>query len=303
MNEKFGVIIQGPIISYGSGGRNDNPEGFDSTDTIKKNIDIISQHIPTNNIVFSGWSTDSEIKTINIPTVFSKDPYGFDYLNQKRQFYTIKKGFDYLSNNNEIQYYVKIRTDQLIPNNFWEWITTSYQKLDNQILVSEFYNNSPFTVGDFVFSTSKKNFSNFINSQVLNRHSINGSRNMVFKYLSFDPKNMEFKISRNYLLNDLRLVVKFDQVHNYWNEFKHSFFFSIPLEIYKDIEWRGLSMNTRFENLQQTFTFKATYSEKHTFKSFKTEYGRYISYTKIYFRKKLKKLLFKILFIIQRRSL
>ena len=36
MNKKFGVIIQGPIISYGSGGRNDNPEGFDSTDTIKK---------------------------------------------------------------------------------------------------------------------------------------------------------------------------------------------------------------------------------------------------------------------------
>lgn len=26
MHTKIGVIIQGPIISYGSGGRNDNPE-------------------------------------------------------------------------------------------------------------------------------------------------------------------------------------------------------------------------------------------------------------------------------------
>ena len=109
MNKKFGVIIQGPIISYGSGGRNDNPEGFDSTDTIKENIDRISKHIPINNIVFSGWSTDSGINVENIKKIFSKDPYSFDYLNQKRQFYTIKKGFDYLSCDNEIQYFIKIR--------------------------------------------------------------------------------------------------------------------------------------------------------------------------------------------------
>ena len=156
MNKKFGVIIQGPIISYGSGGRNDNPEGFDSTDTIKENIDRISKHIPINNIVFSGWSADCGIDIENIHKIFSKDPYKFDYLNQKRQFYTIKKGFDYLSRNSEIQYYVKIRTDQLIPNNFWEWIPTNYQKLENQVLVSEFYNNSPFSIGDFVFCSSQK---------------------------------------------------------------------------------------------------------------------------------------------------
>ncbi len=41
MNKKFGVIIQGPIISYGSSGRNDNPDGFDSTDTIKEIKNLI----------------------------------------------------------------------------------------------------------------------------------------------------------------------------------------------------------------------------------------------------------------------
>ena len=291
MHTKFGVIIQGPIISYGSGGRNDNPEGFDSTDTIKKNIEIISKHIPINNIVFSGWSTDCEMDIENIHKIFSTDPYNFDYLNQKRQFYTIKKGFDYLSREDEIQYFVKIRTDQLIPNNFWEWITTSYQKLENKVLVSEFYNNSPFSIGDFVFCSSRNNFSDFINSQESNRLSINGSRNMVFKYLSNNHINKEFQISRNYFLNDLRLVVKFDQIFRSWNKSKNSSFFSIPLEIYQDIEWRGLSMNTRFENLQQIFTFKANYSEKHTFKSFKTEYGRYINYIKRHLRKEIKKLI------------
>ena len=291
MHTKFGVIIQGPIISYGSGGRNDNPEGFDSTDTIKKNIEIISKHIPINNIVFSGWSTDCEMDIENIHKIFSTDPYNFDYLNQKRQFYTIKKGFDYLSREDEIKYFVKIRTDQLIPNNFWEWITTSYQKLENKVLVSEFYNNSPFSIGDFVFCSSRNNFSDFINSQESNRLSINGSRNMVFKYLSNNHINKEFQISRNYFLNDLRLVLKFDQIFRSWNKSKNSSFFSIPLEIYQDIEWRGLSMNTRFENLQQIFTFKANYSEKHTFKSFKTEYGRYINYIKRHLRKEIKKLI------------
>ena len=291
MHTKFGVIIQGPIISYGSGGRNDNPEGFDSTDIIKKNIEIISKHIPINNIVFSGWSADCEMDIENIHKIFSTDPYNFDYLNQKRQFYTIKKGFDYLCREDGIQYFVKIRTDQLIPNNFWEWITTSYQKLENKILVSEFYNNSPFSIGDFVFCSSRNNFIDFINSQESNRLSINGSRNMVFKYLSCNHMNKEFQISRNYFLNDLRLVVKFDQIFRSWKNSKNSSFFSIPLEIYQDIEWRGLSMNTRFENLQQIFTFKANYSEKHTFKSFKTEYGRYINYIKGHLRKEIKKLI------------
>ena len=73
-----------------------------------------------------------------------------------------------------------------------------------------------------------------------------------------------------------------------WNSCIKSSFFSIPIEIYKDIQWRGLSMNKRFENLEQIFTFKTSYSEKHTFKSFKTEYGRYVSFIKSYFRKKVK---------------
>ena len=91
MEKKFGVIIQGPVISYGSGGRNDNPEGFNSTDTIKKNIEIISKYIPISNIVFSGWSSDSGINITNVNKIYSTNPYNFDYLNQKRQFYTIKK--------------------------------------------------------------------------------------------------------------------------------------------------------------------------------------------------------------------
>ena len=47
-------------------------------------------------------------------------------------------------------------------------------------------------------------------------------------------------------------------------------------------------MDKRFENLQQIFAFKTSYNEKHTFNSFKTEYGRYISFIKIFFGKKLK---------------
>jgi len=288
VEKKFGVIIQGPVISYGSGGRNDNPEGFDSTDTIKKNIEIISKYIPISNIVFSGWSSDSGINITNINKIYSTDPYNFDYLNQKRQFYTIKKGFDYLCIDNEIQYFVKIRTDQLIPNIFWEWILSSYQKLDNQVLVSEFYNNSPFVFGDFILGSSKKIFSDFINSQESNRLSINGSRNMVLKFLRSIHIDLGFQISRVCLLNDISLFLKFDQMYKSWNTCLNSSFFSIPIEIYKDIQWRGLSMDKRFENLEQIFTFKTSYSEKHTFKSFKTEYRRYVSFVKNYFRKKLK---------------
>ncbi len=292
MNKKFGVIIQGPIISYGSGGRNDNPEGFDSTDTIKENISRISKHIPINNIVFSGWSSDSGIHVENIKKIFSKDPYSFDYLNQKRQFYTIKKGFDYLSSDNEIEYFIKIRTDQLLPNIFWEWITQLNQKLDNQVLVSEFYNNSPFVFGDFVICSSKENFNKFINSQELKRHSINGARNMVLKYLNYVTLKRKIEFSKNYLLNDFKLVFKFDQLHNIWIDYITSSFFSIPLNIFKEIDWRGIRMDTRFENLDQIFIYNTVYKEKHTFMLFKTEYFRYFSFVKNHYKKEIKKLLF-----------
>ena len=86
MENKFGVIIQGPVFSYGSGGRNDCPEGFDSTDTIKKIIEIVSKYIPISNIVFSGWSSDSGINITNVNKIFSTDLFNFDYLNQKDNF-------------------------------------------------------------------------------------------------------------------------------------------------------------------------------------------------------------------------
>ena len=111
---------------------------------------------------------------------------------------------------------------------------------------------------------------------------------MVLKYLRSIHSDLGIKISRIYIFNDLSLFLKFDQMYKSWNSCINSSFLSIPIEIYKDILWRGLSMEKRFENLEQIFTFKASYSEKHTFKSFKTEYGRYVSFIKNYFRKKVK---------------
>ena len=99
MKENFGVIIQGPVHSYGSGGKNDNPEGFNSIETIKENLSTLKKFVPMENIVLSGWDTDETIEDLEITQYKSKDPYSFDYLNQKRQFYTIKKGFSLLKIN------------------------------------------------------------------------------------------------------------------------------------------------------------------------------------------------------------
>ena len=58
---------------------------------LKENIDRISKHIPINNIVFSGWSTDCGIDIENIHKIFSKDPYKFDYLKSKKTILYYKK--------------------------------------------------------------------------------------------------------------------------------------------------------------------------------------------------------------------
>ena len=115
---------------------------------------------------------------------------------------------------------------------------------------------------------------------------------MVLKYLNYVTSNRKVEFSKNYLLNDFKLVLKFDQLHDIWINYITSSFFSIPLNIFKDIDWRGIRMDTRFENLDQIFIYNTVYSEKHTFMLFKTEYFRYFSFVKKYYKKEIKKLLF-----------
>ena len=291
MKKNFGVIIQGPIISYGSGGKNDNPEGFNSIKTVKENIKIITKFIPKENILFSGWDTDIEIDQLGIAEYRSNDPFRFDFLNQKRQFYTIKEGFNNLSKNKNIEYFIKIRTDQQFLPNFWEWIIENHKELDEKILVSEFYNNSPYVVGDFIICSSKKNFANFINSQSLKRKSINGSRNMVLKYLSYTSNIMMNEFSSNFLINDILLFAKFDNIFEKWSINFRTEFFSIPLIIFKEIIWRGEIMDERFDNINQIFSFNQISNEKHSFKSFWREYGRFFNSIKIYLMRSIKNIL------------
>ena len=291
MKENFGVIIQGPVHSYGSGGKNDNPEGFNSIETIKENLSTLKKFVPMENIVLSGWDTDETIEDLEITQYKSKDPYSFDYLNQKRQFYTIKKGFSLLHTNEKIEYFIKIRTDQSIPLIFWEWITEMEEELNKKILVSEFYNNSPYAFGDFIICSCKKKFSDFINSQNLSRLSINGSRNMVLKYLIYNSNNMANRFTKNYLINDIKFFLKFDFMFKKWSESFRNEFFSIPINIFKKIVWRGKTMEDRFEDLEEIFSFKNNQSENYTFRSIRAEYNRYWNFIKIYFKKKLKKIL------------
>ena len=291
MKENFGVIIQGPVHSYGSGGKNDNPEGFNSIETIKENLSTLKKFVPMENIVLSGWDTDETIEDLEITQYKSKDPYSFDYLNQKRQFYTIKKGFSLLHTNEKIEYFIKIRTDQSIPLIFWEWITEIEEELNEKILVSEFYNNSPYAFGDFVICSSRKKFLDFINSQSLFRLSINGSRNMVLKYLKITTNNMANRFTKNYLINDIKFFLKFDFMFKKWSDSFRNEFFSIPINIFKKIVWRGKTMEDRFEDLEEIFSFKNNQSENYTFRSIRAEYNRYWNFIKIYFKKKLKKIL------------
>ena len=68
-------------------------------------------------------------------------------------------------------------------------------------------------------------------------------------------------------------------------------FFTIPIDIFKEIFWRGVTMEERFENIEQVFYFESTYSEKHNFESFRKEYKRYLNFSKNYLKKRLKNLL------------
>ena len=56
---------------------------------------------------------------------------------------------------------------------------------------------------------------------------------MAFKYLRCIYIDLGFQISRNYLLNDLSLFLKFDQMYKSWNSCVNSSFFPYPLKSIK----------------------------------------------------------------------
>ena len=162
----WGLIIQGPTISYGQG-PNVNKEGFNSIQTIFENI---KNFIPfVNKIVISTWDQSNlNLKpyTQDDGNVFLIESIGPNnsYDNRLKQFISTYAGVNFIKNNfNGVTHVLKIRTDQLIDPSIIKWLSDIYShsnaasdlsryNQEDKIIFSDSIISTNFYLGDFIFA-------------------------------------------------------------------------------------------------------------------------------------------------------
>lgn len=247
---KIGIIIQGPLTSYGDG-PNNSKSGFPAEPVVRQNIATLGPYVE--NIVLSTWK-GSTLATILSPSqlkvIENKPLQGFDFLNQRKQFFTTYAGIEWLKHNSSCTHVLKIRTDQLIPcdligfiRNFYEKSQFSASNQEDFILFSEALRSESFYAGDFVVAGTMNDMTHFCEAVLSAKELVHPSNacDYMLKWLrSIDKK---FSHSSCAFMRSVHTTRNSLKIQLLWHEVLKSRISLIPKEIYKNIEWRGKSMS------------------------------------------------------------
>lgn len=253
---KFGLVIQGPILSYGRTGKTGiisaskveekHVVKYDSNDSISKIINSFGKIFDV--IVLSTWESEKQYlkKDINAETIFldsSKAPafkkIGFSKKtfhnnptaldNRLKQFYSTFKGIEFIDNNFNVDFVVKIRTDMFIDlSKLTQHIESHYKSVSDKILIPHFtYGKIHF--GDFYFAGNIQNMKNYFFYMSKNlRVQSSVHRELFFKYLYFVSNRNSIAYCSEEYANDWDLL----RPHL-------AIFAPLPKKIYTKMIWRG----------------------------------------------------------------
>lgn len=251
----WGLIIQGPLVTFGQGGNNVE-HGYQSLETINRNIDAFKSRVCK--IVVSTWE-DSGIElglSIDRSAVVLENPQpcGNDPDNRRKQFISTQAGLRFLQNNTTVSHVLKIRTDQEVPAEIVDWLTRFFnseasKKLNcdstSKLIFSEFVQNEKFFVGDFIFAGKIRDLINFVDANVIlkrNFHPCIGI-DYLLKHLSVNDR----RIYENCFHRMLPLIIQvarddIEAVNQYWNRVLAGYVSFPPKTLSDEIIWRGRRM-------------------------------------------------------------
>lgn len=229
---KVGVIIQGPLVSYGQG-PNNKPEGFDTTDSILKNIENIKAlQLP---YIVCTWEAESayereilsvlESHAVSILTV--RTPGVQDPDHRYKHHFGIRQAVAEIKND----YIIKIRTDMIMPDEFWVWITLG---LDKRLVVSELI--TPFYLGDFIYAGERSTVIEFLDSILSHKgNAIHPSitTDLGFKYFEAQTGRDLSKYGMLHLY-----IMRMKHITIQWEHFAAKAISVVPAQIYQNIIWR-----------------------------------------------------------------
>jgi len=258
---KIGLIIQGPITTYGNG-PNNAPMGFDAKNCINSNINKFTPLV--DQIVISTWTGNglSPGEFGHSVHILENTPItDWDYDNQRKQFYSTSQAVDWLAKNTSCTHVIKIRTDQDFPVELIDWVYELYQSQSGvipgqsgPIVFSEGIKQENFYIGDFIFIAAIDDMKKLCNA-VLNEgkqlHPINAN-DYVLKFIGHIIPTSGVGGA---ITNSIALAKNHRNFQNLWISVLKNRITVLPKEIYTKIIWRGKPMLEVLPSLETAFYF------------------------------------------------
>ncbi len=267
---KWGLVIQGPLVTYGQGPNNVD-SGFSAFSTIKTNLSNFYPFVDA--IVLSTWEGSdpkfSNEEYNNFVVIENKLPVTRDPDNRRKQFITTLEGCKYLSLNTDITHILKIRTDQIINPSIIEWLNSFFDVSNNKnrvgyefqqdyLVFSDMLTENPFYMGDFIFAGTKKDMISFCSANLeftyKNLHPSIGT-DYILKYFSLRDVNFW-----KYFFKKIPLFFQVSNIKNqiakeYWLKIKRNCISVMPGIYFESIIWRGKLMTKVLPNYKNSFSF------------------------------------------------
>lgn len=156
---KIGIVIQGQILSFGSvGGLNTIRQGFDASEITITNFENAKRHgflplvVTWKPKTFEEKKVIRKLKSKKIKILLKDSPTYFDPDHRYKQRHAFLFGISELEKQNQLDFVFKIRTDMLMPDEFWIWLAkiVKDKKTKNKFFSSELIIEDPFYLGDFL---------------------------------------------------------------------------------------------------------------------------------------------------------
>jgi hypothetical protein len=174
---KVGVVIQGPLVTFGQG-PNNSIEGFETLEDIQSNIAhieelgfsyVIATWVPMTrreeNVLRLLENANLKVLCLETPTIFDPD-------HRYKQHWGVLSGAkELLSEESRITHLCKIRTDMLMPQAFWKWVVEICNVWDDKLYVSELMDR-PFYQGDFIYVAQQKRLLGFLEKIVTYENNV-----------------------------------------------------------------------------------------------------------------------------------
>ena len=248
---KIGIVIQGPI----------NSQGFDSTTTIKQNIEEYVRHPSVAHIVVSIWKGEQFTYSHPKVTVLHNTPStGRDVNNRRRQWFSTLRGTRDLQKHTTITHVLKIRTDQYVPTSTIDFMSSFYvpknlkiytedsawktEIVREPLLFSSVYRIFPFFVTDFYFAGHIDDIVCLMeNNLALGGHifQLAPEVDLILKHLL--KTDRDFPLTRIERYMDMRSLIDASHHHKiwrYWYTMHRLYFGCFPKSVFSKVTWRGM---------------------------------------------------------------